>query len=162
MNFKKISKLVAVGIVGVTLTGVLTGCSDDDSDSSSSTEVSQSHKKKKLTKKQRIDKEVKRGQKIYKDEAKVAYNKDWNAITITPTSKDFTEAVTTLINNGEGESQDWKDLTNSLKELSNTVIQNTEVANISVALVNPNNPDKVLYTARNGKTTYDLAKDQNR
>lgn len=157
MKWNKFIKLMSVAMIGVTLTSTLTGCSDDDSDSSEqSSQVSH-----KPTKKQRLNKEVKRLQKAYKGKAKVAYNKKWNAITITPTSQDFAEAVTTLINSGEGESQDWKDLTNSLKELSNTVIQNTEVANISVALVNPNNTDKVLYTARDGKTTYDLAKDSN-
>lgn len=155
MQLNKITKLVLIAMVGVTLAGTLTGCSDDD-DSSQSSQVSH---KKKLTKKQRINKEVKREQKVYKGEAKIAYNKEWNAITITPTSKDFTEAATAVINNGEGESEEWKKLTESFKTLSTTVIENTEVANISVALVNPNNPDKVLYTARDGKTTYDLAKD---
>lgn len=155
MNLKKIEKLVMILVAGVTLTTTLAGCSDDDDSSAQSSQLSH---KKKLTKKQRINKEVKREQKNYEDDAKVAYNKEWNAITITPTSKDFTESVTALINDGEGESQDWKKLTESFKTLSTTVLENTEVANISVALVNPNNPDKILYSAQDGKTTYDLAK----
>lgn len=156
MKLNKIVKLVSIALVGVTLTSTLAGCSDDDSESS--TEVSH---KPKLTKKQRIAKEVKREQKNYKDDAKVAYNKEWNAITITPTSDDFTEAVVATLNNGEGQSQEWKKLTESFKNLSSTVIENTEVANISVALVNPNNPDKILYSAKDGKTTYNVAKDNN-
>lgn len=159
MKFKKIGKLAMILVAGVTLTTALTGCSDDDDSSEQSSQVSH---KKKLTKKQRINKEVKREQKNYKGDAKVAYNKEWNAITITPTSNDFTDSVNAALNDGEGESQDWKKLTESFKTLSTTVLENTEVADISVALVNPDNPDKILYSAQDGKTTYDLAKDGNK
>ena len=159
MKFKKIGKLAMILVAGVTLTTALTGCSDDDDSSEQSSQVSH---KKKLTEKQRINKEVKREQKNFKGDAKVAYNKKWNAITITPTSNNFTASVNAALNGGEGESQDWKKLTESFKTLSTTVLENTEVANISVALVNPDNPDKVLYSAQDGETTYDLAKDGNK
>ena len=128
-------------------------------ESKTKNEKSKNKKAVSYTKEQRISKEVKREQKIYKGEAKVAYKKEWNAITITPTSQSFTESVVAVIHNGDGESQDWKDLTDALKNLSITAYEKTKIPNISVALVNPNNTEKVLYTARNGKTTYDLAKD---
>lgn len=154
---KKVNKIMLLSAVGVALLGAVTGC-DDNSDSSENSSQS-SKPKPHLTKKQRINKEIKRGQKIYEGKAKVAYNKEWNAITITPTSQSFTASVVDVISNGDGQSQSWKDLTNTLKDLSTAVIERTKIANISVALVNPNNPDKVLYTACNGRTTYDLAKD---
>lgn len=157
MDFKKVRKIAAIAIVGVSLVSTLTGCSDDDSDSSSSTEVSH---KPKLTRKQRIEKEVKRDQKALKD-SKVAYNKDWNAITITPKSQEFTAAVEEVLNDGNGESQSWKNLTKQYKELSLVVVEKIEDPDISVALVNPNNPDKILYSAKDGKTTYDVSKDNN-
>lgn len=160
MKLNKIIKLVSIALVGVTLTSTLAGCSDDDSDSS--TEVSSQSHKKKLTKKQRINKMVKSEQKVYGKKANVAYSKKLNAITVTPTSQAFTAEVTELLDHTSNESSDWKDLTNAFKDLSITVHDKTQIKDISVALLNPNNTVNALYIARNGETVYDLAKDQNR
>lgn len=94
--------------------------------------------------------------KSYKGQAKVWFDADNKAFMIQPTSEDFKEELLDVV-----QSQDtdyWKQLTDSIDAVSRSLYKNVKLADF-VSIVNPDNPDKVLYSSLNGKTAYDFLKD---
>lgn len=148
MKFKKFAILL---VTGVSLATVLTGCSSNDDGSSTS-----SHVVHKLTKQQRIHKELKELKETYKNDAKVTYSKKYKAFMIEPTEQDFTANVVEAAANGQ--TSEWNKFTKAMKNLSVTIGIDKKLPNTSVALVNPNNSKNLLYVAKNGETTYDFLK----
>lgn len=93
--------------------------------------------------------------KSYKGQAKVWFDADNKAFMIQPTSEDFKEKLLDVV-----QSQDtdyWKQLTDSIDAVSRSLYKNVKLADF-VSIVNPDNPDKVLYSSLNGKTAYDFLK----
>ncbi|WP_283112458.1 capsid protein [Lactobacillus gallinarum] len=94
--------------------------------------------------------------KSYKGQAKVWFDADNKAFMIQPTSENFKEELLDVV-----QSQDtdyWKQLTDSIDAVSRSLYKNVKLADF-VSIVNPDNPDKVLYSSLNGKTAYDFLKD---
>lgn len=94
--------------------------------------------------------------KSYKGQAKVWFDAADKAFMIKPTSEDFKEEMLDIVANQD--TDDWKQLTNSIDAVSRSLYKNVGLADF-VSIVNPDNPDKVLYSSLNGKTAYDFLKD---
>lgn len=94
--------------------------------------------------------------KSYKGQAKVWFDADNKAFMIQPTSEDFKEELLDVVQSQD--TDDWKQLTDSIDAVSRSLYKNVKLADF-VSIVNPDNPDKVLYSSLNGKTAYDFLKD---
>ena len=94
--------------------------------------------------------------KSYKGQAKVWFDADDKAFMIQPTSEDFKEELLDIVQSQD--TDDWKQLTDSIDAVSRSLYKNVKLADF-VSIVNPDNPDKVLYSSLNGKTAYDFLKD---
>lgn len=94
--------------------------------------------------------------KSYKGQAKVWFDADNKAFMIQPTSEDFKEELLDIVQSQD--TDDWKQLTDSIDAVSRSLYKNVKLADF-VSIVNPDNPDKVLYSSLNGKTAYDFLKD---
>lgn len=94
--------------------------------------------------------------KSYKGQAKVWFDADNKAFMIQPTSEDFKEELLDVVQSQD--TDDWKQLTDSIDAISRSLYKNVKLADF-VSIVNPDNPDKVLYSSLNGKTAYDFLKD---
>lgn len=94
--------------------------------------------------------------KSYKGQAKVWFDADNKAFMIQPTSEDFKEELLEVVQSQD--TDDWKQLTDSIDAVSRSLYKNVKLADF-VSIVNPDNPDKVLYSSLNGKTAYDFLKD---
>ena len=93
--------------------------------------------------------------KSYKEQAKVWFDADDKAFMIQPTSEDFKEELLDVV--ADQDTDDWKQLTDSIDAVSRSLYKNVKLTDL-VSIVNPDNPDKVLYSSLNGKTTYDFLK----
>ena len=93
--------------------------------------------------------------KSYKGQAKVWFDAADKAFMIKPTSEDFKEEMLDIV--ADQDTDDWKQLTNSIDAVSRSLYKNVGLADF-VSIVNPDNPDKVLYSSLNGKTAYDFLK----
>ena len=94
--------------------------------------------------------------KSYKGQAKVWFDAENKAFMIQPTSEDFKEELLDIVQSQD--TDDWKQLTDSIDAVSRSLYKNVKLADF-VSIVNPDNPDKVLYSSLNGKTAYDFLKD---
>lgn len=94
--------------------------------------------------------------KSYKGQAKVWFDAADKAFMIKPTSEDFKEEMLDIV--ADQDTDDWKQLTDSIDAVSRSLYKNVKLADF-VSIVNPDNPDKVLYSSLNGKTAYDFLKD---
>ena len=125
---------------------------DDSSDdeSESSTETSS-------TSDSNVDQIVSTIQSQFKDKDTVSYNKDSKAILIIPSDSKFTDEVVDVAN-GDGDEQTWNKLTDSINDVSSQMVSKYG-AKVALAIVNPQNHDKVLYEALDGNTVYDVVTD---
>lgn len=74
---------------------------------------------------------------------------------IQPTSEDFKEELLDVV--ADQDTDDWKQLTDSIDAVSRSLYKNVKLTDF-VSIVNPDKPDKVLYSSLNGKTAYDFLK----
>ena len=84
--------------------------------------------------------------KSYKGQAKVWFDAADKAFMIKPTSEDFKEEMLDIV--ADQDTDDWKQLTNSIDAVSRSLYKNVGLADF-VSIVNPDNPDKVLYSSLN-------------
>ncbi|MDO5009070.1 MAG: hypothetical protein Q4E15_09255 [Lactobacillus johnsonii] len=129
---------------------------DDDIDDSSDDE-SESSTETSSTSDSNVDQVVSMIQSQFKDKATVSYDKDSKAILIIPSDSEFTDEVVDVAN-GDGDEETWNKLTDSINDVSSQMVSKygTKVA---LAIVNPQNHDKVLYEALDGNTVYDVVTD---
>lgn len=107
-----------------------------------------------MSKKKKIKKAVSIMQDNYDDTADVYYDKKNDVIAIKPTDEEF-EDETIAVLDGEESKSDWHKLTNSIDELSETIHDDLHIKT-PVAIVNPENTDKVLYMSYDGNSLYDV------
>lgn len=105
----------------------------------------------------RIRKAVKIIQKSYGDEADVYYDSENKCIAICPTDEEFTDEVMDVMDGVES-TDDWDELADGLDSLSDSIHDDAHL-NLPVALVNPQNPDRVLYGSYNGVQVYNVMED---
>lgn len=129
---------------------------DDDVDDSSDDE-SESSTKSSSTDDSNVDQVVSMIQSQFKDKATVSYDKDSKAILIIPSDSEFTDEVVDVAN-GDGDEETWNKLTDSINDVSSQMVSKYG-AKVALAIVNPQNHDKVLYEALDGKTVYDVVTD---
>lgn len=120
---------------------------DDESESSEESTTDDSN----------INQVVSMIQKNFKDKATVSYDKDNKAILIIPTDEEFTDEVVDVAN-GAGDEDAWNGLTKSINDVSSEMVDKFG-AKVGLAIVNPQNHDKVLYEALDGNTVYDVVAD---
>ena len=129
---------------------------DDDVDDSSDDE-SESSTETSSTNDSNVDQAVSMIQSQFKDKATVSYDKDSKAILIIPSDSEFTDEVVDVAN-GDGDEETWNKLTDSINDVSSQMVSKYG-AKIALAIVNPQNHDKVLYEALDGNTVYDVVTD---
>ena len=112
-----------------------------------------------MSKQAKINKAVSIMQDNYEGQADVYYDKENDAIAIKPTTEDFEEAVIAVLD-GDASESDWHTLTDSIDYLSKTVYEDVHIKT-PIAIVNPENTDKVLYASYDGTTLYDVMDDNN-
>lgn len=93
----------------------------------------------------------------YADEADVYYDKENDVIAIKPTDEEFEDETIAVLDGDESKSN-WRDLTNSIDELSETIYEKVHIKT-PIAIVNPENTNKVLYASYDGETVYDVMDD---
>lgn len=129
---------------------------DDDVDDSSDDE-SESSTETSSTSDSNVDQVVSMIQSQFKDKATVSYDKDSKAILIIPSDSEFTDEVVDVAN-GDGDEETWNKLTDSINDVSSQMVSKYG-AKVALAIVNPQNHDKVLYEALDGNTVYDVVTD---
>lgn len=129
---------------------------DDDVDDSSDDE-SESSTETSSTNDSNVNQVVSMIQNQFKDKATVSYDKDSKAILIIPSDSEFTDEVVDVAN-GDGNEETWNKLTDSINDVSSQMVSKYG-AKVALAIVNPQNHDKVLYEALDGNTVYDVVTD---
>lgn len=96
-------------------------------------------------------------QKGYAKLGTVSFNEENNTYTIKPTADNTVQAVKAIVSDPSQASQmGWSNLTNSIKENSSQVSTALN-GDYTIRIVNPDNTDQAVYSAKNGKTTYNIA-----
>ena len=90
-------------------------------------------------------------QKGYSKLGSVDYNEDSKTFQITPTDDNTVEALKAL-----AQDPSQPNLTKSIKSNSGQV-EKALGEGYSISIMNPSDSSKALYTAKDGKTTYDIA-----
>lgn len=112
-----------------------------------------------MSKQEKIDKAVSIMQDNYDDKADVYYDKENDVIAIKPTDEEFEEEMVDVLD-GDESKHDWHKLTDSIDELSSTIYDDLHIKT-PIAIVNPENPDKVLYMSYDGVGAYDVMDEAN-
>ena len=100
-------------------------------------------------------------QKGYSKLGTVSFDEDTKTYQIKPTDDNTVQAVQALVQDpSQAEQIGWPNLTKSIKQNSGE-IDNVLTDEYSLSIVNPDNTKQALYTAKNGKTTYDIANQGN-
>ena len=141
--------MLAVGLAGVSLATTTVVV---NTNSSNITVVQAS-------KRSRINKAVSIMQEEYDDSADVYYDKENDVIAIKPTDEEFEDEMIAVLDGDESE-HDWNKLTKSIDDLSETIYDDCHIKT-PIAIVNPENTDKVLYMSYDGESRYDVMHDDN-
>lgn len=100
-------------------------------------------------------------QKGYAKLGMVSFDEDSKTFNIKPTDDNTVKALQALVQDPSQAGQmGWSNLTKSIKSNSKQV-DNVLTDQYSMSIVNPDNTKQALYTAKNGKTTYDIANQDN-
>ncbi|MFQ9706716.1 MAG: DUF308 domain-containing protein [Limosilactobacillus pontis] len=100
-------------------------------------------------------------QKGYAKLGTVSFDEDSKTFKIKPTDDNTVKALQALVQDpSQAEQMGWPNLTKSIKSNSRQ-IDNVLTDEYSLSIVNPDNTKQALYTAKNGKTTHDIANQDN-
>lgn len=92
----------------------------------------------------------------FKGTAKVWFDAENKSFMIQPTGDEFKSELLGII--ASQDTTEWDTLTKSMDKLSRSLYKNLGLADF-ISIVNPDNPDKVLYSSLDGKTAYDFLSD---
>lgn len=96
-------------------------------------------------------------QKAYSKLGTVSFDSNSKTYKVTPTDDDMKKALGQLAQDPSQAGQmGWPKFTKSIRQTSSQLV-NALGNGYSISLVNPNDDSQVLYTAKDGKTTYDIA-----
>lgn len=96
-------------------------------------------------------------QKGYSKLGSVEYNEKTKTFQITPTDDNTVEALNALAQDPSQASQmGWSNLTGSIKTNSSQ-LEKALGEGYSISIMNPSDTGKAMYTAEDGKVTYDIA-----
>lgn len=97
-------------------------------------------------------------QKSYSKLGSVGFDSKTKTYQITPTDDNTKKAVQALVQDPSVAKQiGWSNLTDSLDNGSKQVSKVLK-GDYSMSLLNPDKPSQVLYSTKNGQTTYNIAK----
>ncbi|QNQ81407.1 hypothetical protein [Lactobacillus sp. PV034] len=90
-------------------------------------------------------------QTAIKNDTPVTYDKSKKAIMINTDQSDSDSGMRQIIHEAvDGDTDDWNELTDHLTTMSDSL------DGVSIVIVNPDNKNRTLYTAKDGKVTYDF------
>lgn len=96
-------------------------------------------------------------QKAYSKLGTVSFDSSDKTFKVTPTNDEMKQALGQLAQNpGQADQMGWPKFTKSIRETSSQLV-NVLGNGYSISLLNPSDESKVLYTAKDGKTTFDVA-----
>ncbi|MGM9891776.1 DUF308 domain-containing protein [Limosilactobacillus sp.] len=96
-------------------------------------------------------------QKGYSKLGTVEFKEDSNTYVVKPTDDNTVNAIKALVQDPSQASQiGWPNLTNSIKRNS-AQVSKALGGDYSISIVNPDNTKQAVYTAKNGRTTYNIA-----
>ena len=94
----------------------------------------------------------------FSDIAEVEYNSSQDMLTIFPTDEGFTMEIFYMMLGHEESIRDWDVLVESLTELSSSVSEMVD-EDIQIAILNPEDSEKVLLLVQDGFVLYNFADD---
>lgn len=127
--------------------------SDNADEDKTSKSTNSSKKSKSTTNTTKANMALEILQKNYADKAKVEYNKAENMFTILPTVDGYDDVIQEA---ADGDTSDWHRITDSIDEVSRSLYDDVKLKT-PVSLLNPSDPDKVLYTSIDGTSAYDFS-----
>lgn len=96
-------------------------------------------------------------QKGYSKFGDVSFDSKTKTYKVTPTDDDTVNALKQLAQDpSQAEQMGWSKLTSSFKKNSKD-IDKVMGTDYSISIMNPSDDSQAMYTAKNGKTTYDIA-----
>lgn len=96
-------------------------------------------------------------QKGYSKLGSVSYDEKSQTYQITPTDDNTVEALKALASDpSQADQMGWPNLTKSIKQNSSQ-LQKALGDGYSISIMNPSDSSQAMYTAKDGKTTYDIA-----
>ncbi|MBB1062301.1 DUF308 domain-containing protein [Limosilactobacillus fastidiosus] len=96
-------------------------------------------------------------QKGYAKFGDVSFDSKTKTYKVTPTDDDTVNALKQLAQDpSQAEQMGWSKLTDSFKKNSKD-IDKAMGTDYSISIMNPGDDSQAMYTAKNGKTTYDIA-----
>lgn len=100
-------------------------------------------------------------QKGYAKFGSVSYDDDSKTFSIKPTDKNTVQALEELVQDpSQAKNLGWSNLTKSIKANSSQ-LKSVLGSGYTLRIVNPDKTSQALYTAKDGKTTYDIANQNN-
>lgn len=100
-------------------------------------------------------------QKGYAKFGTVSFSEDTKTYSIKPTDKETVQALEALVQDpSQANSMGWPNLTKSVKSNSSQ-LKSVLGEGYSLRIVNPDKTSQALYTVKDGKTTYDIANQNN-
>lgn len=91
------------------------------------------------------------------DHGTVSYDRENKVIKVTPNDPDFVAAASAM-EAGTADPTEWIKMTNNFDELSERVSDAYGLHDMPLVIVNPVNPDKILYEAVDGECVYDFVR----
>lgn len=96
-------------------------------------------------------------QKAYSKLGTVSFDSSDKTFKVTPTNDEMKQALSQLAQSPDQANQmGWPKFTKSIRQTSSQLV-NVLGNGYSITLVNPSDEAKALYTAKDGKTTFDIA-----
>lgn len=100
-------------------------------------------------------------QKGYAKLGSVSFDESTKTYKIKPTDDNTVQALNALAQDpSQADNIGWPNLTKSIKQNSGQLSQ-VLGNDYSISIVNPSKSSQAMYTAKNGKTTYDIASQNN-
>lgn len=100
-------------------------------------------------------------QKGYAKFGSVSFDEDSKTFNIKPTDDNTVQALQALVQDpSQADNMGWPKLTGSIKSNSSQ-LKDVLGTGYSLSIVNPDKTSQALYTAKDGKTTYDIASQNN-
>ena len=94
----------------------------------------------------------------FADSGEVGYSIIHDALIYTPTDPGFSNELAQMVL-GLMDRSEWDGLVQSFRELSGVISQNVD-EDLGIAIMNPDNEERVILIVRNGAVEYDFMEDE--
>ena len=151
-------KIGCLAIIFIVMVFVFTQCMRSGKDETKTPAANESISTRQNEKEQKALEIIKEN---FDDECKVEFNPKYKAFTLTPNYDDFSKDILNLIDNPDDPElrENWNSLVASFEYASKN-LPNVVGNGYSIVLVNPENSEKQLLTASDGKIIYNFIDEQ--